>query len=116
MKYIASIISIVGILLFMGNYSICDYFYYNDLEKWWSLKQNLYNVVIFIFQFLAFYYVAEAVAKSVLCFGFMISFANIVDRLFFDVKTFESDDIAMLIFALIFSTLFYFTNKASGTK
>jgi len=114
------LISVIGIALFMGNYSICMWVYppeqYPTYVEWWNLKQNIYNVIIFIFCFMAFYYVQHAGSKAVLCFGFMICFANIIDRLFFDVKTFESDDIAMLIFALIFSMIFYFTHKVNGTK
>lgn len=116
MKNISTIISALAILLFMGNYSICDYFYYNDVVAWWGLKQNIYNAIIFIFCFLAFHNVNQLLPKTILCFGLMICFANIVDRLFFDIKTFEPNDMAMLAFALIFSGAFYFLYNTNGRK
>ncbi len=114
MRHIIAIISSTGVLLFMLNYPICEYFYFDDIEKWWALKQNIYNIVIFIFQFLAFYYAKDVTIKTIMCFGFMICFSNIIDRLCFNVKTFQTNDIVMLVFAVILSTVFYYKNEKNG--
>lgn len=113
MKYFLIFLSLVGIILFMGNYSICMWIYppnqYPTYVEWWGLKQNIYNVIIAIFCFIAFYCSSDTFLKSILCFTFMACFANIIDRLFFSITSFQSNDIAMLIFASIFSVVFYFT-------
>lgn len=46
-------LAIIAVVLFVGNYYICDFFYGNDIGKWWGLKQNIYNVIIAISFYLA---------------------------------------------------------------
>lgn len=87
-------LAILGLLLFVGNYQICELVYFDNIDKWWGLKQNIYNVIIAIFAYLAYdnknkYYVFV----MYIVVGFCIS--NCVDRLFYNINTFRIEDIVM---------------------
>jgi len=102
------ILAIIGLILFVGNYEICELFYSENLNKWWGLKQNIYNIIIAIFVYLAYdeknkYY--EFLMYVFL--GFCIS--NCIDRIFYDVNSFRKEDIIMIL--LTFITAIWKYNK-----
>lgn len=105
-------LAIIGLVLFVGNYQICELVYSDNIDKWWGLKQNIYNIIIAIFSYLAsnsldkyFKFVMNIIV------GFCIS--NCVDRLFFNINTFTNEDIYMIIITIIVS---YFTVYKENIK
>lgn len=121
MKYILIILSLLGIGLFMSNYSICMYFYppteYPTYVEWWALKQNIYNVGMMadksiLFLLTCYFYKVYKIynfkiLSTITLFAFLINLANIIDRLCFNITTYTKSDILMLIFAALISIAFH---------
>lgn len=108
-------LAIIGLLLFTFNYQICEFFYAEDLNKWWGLKQNIYNIIIAIFSYLA-YETSNKFFRFVMdvTIGFCIS--NCVDRLFFDVNSFTNSDYVMIIITITTATYKYVSSRSSRTN
>lgn len=96
------ILSIIVVLLFIGNYQICEYFYKDDLNKWWDLKTNIYSV-IFGLCFKIALIGRRGFLKFILLIGFGFSVSDIIDRIFFDVTNFTNADILMIILTILTS-------------
>lgn len=91
--------ALLALALFMGNYEICNLVYPDDINAWWGLKQNIYNLIIAIS-----FYLASLDKKGWLNFllnvgvGFCIS--NCIDRIFFDINSVTHADVLMIIITL----------------
>jgi len=110
-------LSIIAVVLFFSNYTICEIFYKNDLEKWWGLKQNIYNVIIAICFYLA-KNKPQGLLKFVLDVGIGFCVSNCIDRIFFDIKTFTREDVFMIVLTLLISyyDAYYATKRSPGIK
>lgn len=104
MKYA---LAIVAVLLFCFNYQICCIVHPFNIDAWWSLKQNIYNSIIAICFYLAGMK-ATGFNKLILEIGIGFCVSNCIDRLLFNVTTFEFADIVMISATLIISTYRYF--------
>jgi len=114
MKRVLEILSVLSTILFVGNYSLCDYFYFNDHDNWWKLKQNIYNVDLILdrttlFLLIIFFcnYLKLRRLAALTLLGLLLNLSNIIDRLLFDINTFEKDDIVMIILAILLSSTCY---------
>lgn len=111
----SEILSIIVILLFVGNYQICELFYKNDLIKWWELRTNIYAVL-----FALVLYIARVNSKGILRFilsvGIGFSVADVIDRLIFDVTVFNKADILMIILTIIISAYNYVNIRSRESK
>ena len=100
------LLTIIIILLFFGNYYICEYFYSDNTDAWWDLKLNLYAVIIALLLFLS-----RIGSKGILAFfldvGIGLSLSNVIDRVYRDTTTFTEDDIYMIIATIIGAVLTY---------
>jgi len=108
-------LAIMAVVLFVGNYQICELFYENDLVKWWGLKQNIYNVIIAI----SFYLSTVKHDEKDRWYNFIINvgvglcISNCIDRIFFDINYFTYADVLMIIITL--ATSYYKRFKKIGT-
>lgn len=108
MKYFLVILGILSVSLFCFNYQICEYFYKDDITKWWGLKQNIYNVIIMMFQTIAFFSVIKSkTMKGLMTFGFIMCGGNVIDRFAFNVNYFQFNDIFFIGLATILSYTVY---------
>ena len=112
-KKIKLLLPITSLLILCFNYDICEYFYSNDVKKWWHLKVDLYALIICLL------FVYSSIKKKGftrlvldICVG--ISASNVVDRFFYNVREFTNSDIIMIIITLGFA--FYNFYKWKLTK
>ena len=108
-------LSLLAIYLFCSNYQLCELFYSNDIEKWWGLKQNIYNIIIA----LCFYITTintKGALKFVLEIGIGLCISNCIDRLFYDIKSFNKEDIYMIIITVLLAYYDTFIRKENATK
>jgi hypothetical protein len=110
MKEVKIFLYILSILLFVFNYQICDFFYYNenvkDLKKWWGLKSNIYAIIMAII-FYASLLNTKGVLKLVLNIGLGLCISNVIDKVFFNVLEFRYNDIFMIVITVSLSLYTY---------
>ena len=110
MKYLKVILLILITILYFGNYHICEYFYpgADQINKWDSLKHTNYNIIIALCLYTAMiksdFKNLEIFLTSVLS---SIIISNIVDRLFFDSKHYEWNDIFVVVVIILISIFEY---------
>lgn len=113
MDVVKKLLYILAIFLFVSNYQICDYYYYNDeiqdLNKWWDLKCNIYAIII-MFVFLASLINSKGFLKFILSIGVGFCISNVIDKVFFNVLEFRYNDILMIILTFCFSYLDFLKN------
>lgn len=102
MRYFLSIFIIV---LFIGNYQICNIFYPDNIDKWWGLKQNIYNVIIALAFIIAKLNIKkkDKKLKFILDIGVGLCVSNCIDRIFFNINSFQLSDIVMIILTILTS-------------
>ena len=99
-KYLAVIVP----LFYWSNFTVCDYFYFNDevqdLMKWYGLKHAIYEIQISLLLFIVSFRFKRFL-RLVLQFVSGIIFNDFLDRLFFDSRTFETNDFIILSILLM---------------
>lgn len=107
MKEVKTSLIVLAIILFISNYSICDYFYYNeevkDIKSWWYLKCDIYGIIIMLLLF-ALDIGSRKWLKFIISIGLGLTISNVLDRLFFDTRVFNSSDIYMILVTVAFAT------------
>lgn len=114
MKEVKASLIILAIILFISNYSLCDYFYYNeevkDIKSWWYLKCDIYGIIIMLLLF-ALDIGSRRWLKFIISIGLGLTISNVLDRLFFDTRVFNSSDIYMILITVAFATFNLFYGK-----
>ena len=104
---------ILAILLFVSNYEICNFFYYNEeiknVSKWWDLKSNIYAVILSLV-FYASLINTKGIIRLILDIGFGFCIANLIDKIFFNVLVFNEKDILMIIITVCIAVINYLNN------
>lgn len=113
MKKVKIIINIIAIILFVMNYQICELFYSDDIKAWWSLKVNLYAVIIALV-FISHSLETKGWLKFVLYVGVGFTISNVIDKVFFDIRVFTSMDLVMIITTFIFAGINLMNEKLSN--
>ena len=113
------ILLVIAISLFVLNYDICDYFYYNeevkDLNKWWGLKSNIYALILaLVFQ--SYSIDSKGLLRFFLQIGTGFTLSNLVDKVYFNVVEFQANDVIMIIMVFIFSFIDYYFSILFGEK
>lgn len=97
----------VAILLFVGNYQICELFYYDNIPKWWGLKQNIYNIIIAIAACLSLGSLDNKWYNFLASVFIGLCISNCIDRIFFNVNYFQLNDYLMILITLVTSYIKY---------
>lgn len=111
-KGIRTIILVTAILLFLGMTNIVNYVYpnsstiYDEFSKAYYLEERL-EEVLFCLLFLYAFLKSTGVRKGFACFGFVVTFGSVVDKVFFGIYHYLSTDIIILVFASIIGYLAY---------
>jgi hypothetical protein len=117
MKGVKIFIIILAIVLFVANYSICDYFYYNEeiknIKAWWYLKCDIYGIIIMLLLF-ALDIGSNKWLKFVVNIGLGLTVSNVLDRVFFDTRVFNVSDIYMILITVAFATYNLVYGKQQG--
>ncbi len=96
MEKLKILLSSIVVALFVGNYQICEFFYKEDVNKWWILRTNIYSLM-----FAVLFYVIKIESRGffrfILSIGVGLSFSDVIDRLYFNSNVFNYSDIFMII-------------------
>ncbi len=111
MEKVRIILTSLAVILFFSNYQICEYFYKDDLNKWWDLKINIYALII------AIVFVSQSIGSKgwyrfVLDIGVGFSISSVIDKIYYNVNTFTTSDIYMILTTVAFATY----NLINGNK
>lgn len=104
-------LSLLIVFLFIGNYEICNLVYTNDIDKWWELKQNIYNVIIALCLHISQSNTDSKHVKFILNMGLVFALSNCIDRIFFDINYFQTNDIIAIIISIAFSIKKYYNGS-----
>tara|TARA_R110000787_G_scaffold285916_1_gene402708 strand:- start:285 stop:632 length:348 start_codon:yes stop_codon:yes gene_type:complete len=115
LKLIKIILTSLAITLFVSNYSICEYFYPDNIKSWWTLKINIYAIIIALV-FLSQSLGTKGVLRFILELGVGISISSVIDKLYFDVHTFTFSDIIMISTTVCFASYQYYRNGRKANK
>tara|TARA_R110000737_G_C14536487_1_gene478200 strand:+ start:104 stop:457 length:354 start_codon:yes stop_codon:yes gene_type:complete len=102
MRKVKILLIILAMLLFIFNYQICEYFYPTDLNKWWDLKVNNYAIIIALV-FLSHTIDSNKWLRFFASLGVGFTISNVIDKVFFNVNTFNESDITMILITFAFS-------------
>jgi len=114
MKKVKITLIIAAIVLFVSNYEICDYFYPTmskaDLRGWWYLKSNIYAVIVALV-FLSSSIGTRGILRFFLDVGIGFAVANVIDKVYFNVREFTDSDIIMIIVVILISAFDAYKNS-----
>ena len=97
---------IFSILLFSSNYLLCEYFYSQNIDRWWDLKMNI-NALVMALVFISSNIDKKGILRFVLDIGVGFTVSNVVDRLYFNTTQFTKTDIIMIIATFLFAIIDY---------
>lgn len=106
-KYILYISSII---LWLSNFTICNYFYHDDVSNWWNLKMAIYNICIVLILF-ALRYKESIKFKLIINIGIGFILSSVIDRIFFGITDFLNKDYLMIVLTIVFSVYDYNKEK-----
>tara|TARA_R110000803_G_scaffold79762_1_gene145486 strand:- start:181 stop:534 length:354 start_codon:yes stop_codon:yes gene_type:complete len=113
-KNIKTVVYLVSVVLFISNYSICDYFYPDNTQEaidgWWYMKSNIHAIVIALV-FIASSINSIGVLRFILDVGVGFTISNVVDRLYFNTTEFNRADIVMIAITFIIASIDYKKDK-----
>ncbi len=108
-------LGVIVLILFVGNYKICDYFYSTDIESWWILRTKIYSIMFVLFWQMAIFE-TKGIARLILSIGLGFSFSDVIDRIIFNNTNFTRSDIFMILITITFANIDYVRNRSNGVK
>lgn len=111
-KAIRTGILAICILMFLSMTNVLKVIYpdaetvYSEFLKYYYLEERL-NEVLFCLLFLYAFLKSTGIRKGFACFGFVVTFASVVDKVFFGIYYYLSTDILILIFAAVIGYVAY---------
>lgn len=113
-KSLRTLLYLTSILLFVGNYQICEFLYpeldEESVKAWWIMKSNIYGLVVALL-LLASSISEKGVLRLVLSVGVGLTVSNVVDRLYFNTNQFNKHDLVMIAIAIIGASISYKKEK-----
>ena len=100
------VLSLGILLLYLLNFHICEYFYPDDVKAWWSLKLNIYAIIIALAFLLASLY-ARGICKFFLNLGVGFTVSSVIDRWYFDITQYTEVDVIMVIVTIMIAYIDY---------
>lgn len=103
LKKLSFLIPLLTVLLFIGNYHICEFFYKDDISKWWNLRTALCAINFGLALYCSKMDMRDRLTLFFVNVGIGFSVSDIVDRLVYDITTFTKADILMIIITVMVS-------------
>lgn len=109
-KTIRTTILIACLILFIGMSNFLLWLYpdagevHSEFLKHYYLEERL-NEILFCLLFLYAFLNSTGIRKGLACFGFVVTFSSVVDKVFFGVYHYLSTDIIILAFASVLGYL-----------
>ncbi len=116
MKYKKIILLLLIALIYFGNYHICQYFYpgseQDQIDNWYNLKRVNYNIVIALSLYVTTLKpinikVIDNIEFLITSIIISIVTSNIIDRLFFNSRFYEWNDIFVVVVIILISIFEY---------
>lgn len=98
------VLFIAAIVLYLANFYICNFFAGENIDDWYKCRGILYTAT-FALLFAAGNIGATGKLRFILNIAFSIVVSDLIDRIFFDITTYQWKDLLTLILTL--STSFY---------
>lgn len=105
MKYLISI----AVILFCSGYWVCNLSFKNGSVDWWDMRLSIYSL-IFGLCFCIVYKILSGTEKAWALVGVVFYLGDIIDRYFFNIETFNYNDLLLYLFA------FYYLRKHYARK
>jgi len=100
----------IAFLLFALNYQICEFFYEDDITRWWYLKSDLLAMSV-CSSLVASRIRTGGLTRIILTLGVGWSISDVIDRVFFDVRYFTNVDIVMIVLTVIYACYDTYNNE-----
>lgn len=103
MRYLA----LLAVVLFCSGFWICSLVYpdyktnVEALVSWWDLRISIYSL-IFAICFGVAWYLTKGVTRAVFLVGMVFCGGDVIDRYYFNINTFEFDDLLLYAFAIYY--------------
>lgn len=107
MIIIKSILSFLAVCLFVSNKHICDLVHGDDLDNWWPLRMNLYAVLFALIFIISNIDGKNKFINFIISIGIGFAISDVIDRIYFDINTFTTEDIVMIVIIIALS---YYTH------
>lgn len=104
-------LSIISLILFAFGYWICLFIYPDDVVKFFELRMNIYSCIILSCFYLASLNNSDKRVKLILDIGIGLSLSDVIDRLLFDITTFNANDYVLIVLTLLISIYNYARKK-----
>lgn len=95
-------LSIIALALFVGNFTICNFVFGNDVVNWWKLRMVLLSSVIALMCYVAHDVHQNKYLRYVLINGMFLSSCDVVSRIV-GITNFGFPDIVLIAVSLWFS-------------
>ncbi len=103
------------LILWLSNYWICEYFYSDNVPRWWDVKQSIYNICI-ILSLISISIETKGYIILVIDFMIGVIISSIIDRLFYDINSYDSNDITMITLSISITVLKFIKMKKCQKK
>ena len=110
MSKIKIALPIIALLLFVFNYQICEYFYPDNINSWWTLKINIYAVIIALL-FLYASFNKKGLTRFFLEIGVGFSVSNVIDKCYYNTREFTKSDVLMILLTIAIAFYNYKKNE-----
>lgn len=117
-KRVLHLFLIIGAnILFFSSHFYCDYKCFNTLnpsnelvekigtDKWWTIRCNLYAIIFFEI-IVSSYFPKHKYSYFWMFFLLGLCISDIVDRMYFDINKFTTEDISMIVVNFVMSLTF----------
>jgi len=78
---------------------------------WWELRTNIYSIMFALAMFIALLGTYNSLLRLILSVGIGLSVSDVIDRVLFDITTFNTSDLIMIFITLTISTYDYVRNR-----
>lgn len=106
-KRVREIVLVLAMVLYLFNYTICEYFFKEDLKGWWFLKCDIHRVVIILIS-ISFLINSKGVLKMILEIIIGVVFISVKNS---NPTTVTFTDVIILILTVLFAIYSYLKNK-----
>ena len=90
----------------LSSYYICNFIYNDDIDNWYNLRAVLISLS-FMILYQSFLYESNRLNRSINIIYSGLFFEDITDRLFYDIDTYETNDIVAVFITILIAIYNY---------
>jgi HJR/Mrr/RecB family endonuclease len=92
-------------LISATEHQVCEYFYKDDLTKWWELMINFYASEFLLFSIISLMKRKSKIENILLANILVYLIWHFIDTVYFDIKSVTKEDIALIVVNSIVSII-----------